>query len=63
MVNRLTESIGAMIMRRMQDIPSPRDDLIAVIIPCYNEEAAIGKVIADFKSALPTATIYVCDNN
>ena len=36
---------------------------IAVIVPCYNEEAAIGKVVADFKKALPTATIYVYDNN
>jgi glycosyltransferase involved in cell wall biosynthesis len=36
---------------------------IAVLIPCYNEEATIGKVVADFKSALPEATIYVYDNN
>ncbi len=36
---------------------------IAVLVPCYNEEAAIGKVIADFRSALPDAAIYVYDNN
>ena len=36
---------------------------IAVLVPCYNEEAAIGKVIADFRAALPEATIYVYDNN
>ncbi len=36
---------------------------IAVIIPCYNEEAAIGKVVDDFKRYLPEATIYVYDNN
>lgn len=36
---------------------------IAVLIPCYNEEAAIGKVVADFRAALPTAKIYVYDNN
>ncbi len=36
---------------------------IAVLIPCQNEEAAIAKVIHDFKSALPDATIYVYDNN
>ena len=36
---------------------------IAVLVPCYNEEAAIGKVVADFRAALPTATIYVYDNN
>jgi glycosyltransferase involved in cell wall biosynthesis len=36
---------------------------IAVLIPCYNEEAAIAKVIADFRAALPGAVIYVYDNN
>jgi len=36
---------------------------IAVLIPCYNEEAAIAKVVSDFKVALPRADIYVYDNN
>ena len=36
---------------------------IAVLLPCYNEEAAIGETIAGFRSALPGATIYVYDNN
>ena len=36
---------------------------IAVLIPCYNEEIAIGQVVFDFKKALPKATIYVYDNN
>lgn len=36
---------------------------IAVLIPCYNEEVTIGKVVADFKTALPMADIYVYDNN
>jgi glycosyltransferase involved in cell wall biosynthesis len=36
---------------------------IAVLVPCYNEEAAIGKVVADFRAALPEATVYVYDNN
>ena len=36
---------------------------IAVLIPCHNEEAAITKVINDFQAALPTATVYVYDNN
>jgi len=36
---------------------------IAVLIPCYNEAQAIGQVVADFLSALPTATVYVYDNN
>ena len=38
-------------------------DKIAVIIPCYNEEHTIEKVVTDFKIALPEATIYVYDNN
>ncbi|MCX5539977.1 glycosyltransferase family 2 protein [Paraburkholderia sp. CNPSo 3076] len=36
---------------------------IAVLIPCYNEEKAIGSVIRDFRAALPDAQIYVYDNN
>jgi len=36
---------------------------IAVLVPCYNEEVAIAKVVADFRAALPEATIYVYDNN
>ena len=38
-------------------------DKIAVLIPCYNEEKTIGKVIRDTKKALPEATIYVYNNN
>lgn len=36
---------------------------VAVLIPCFNEETAIGKVIDDFRTALPDATVYVYDNN
>jgi glycosyltransferase involved in cell wall biosynthesis len=36
---------------------------IAVLAPCYNEETAVAKVIADFRAALPSAKIYVYDNN
>src|SRR5690606_15976311 len=36
---------------------------IAVLIPCYNEAEAIEGVVKDFATALPTATIYVYDNN
>ena len=35
----------------------------AILIPCYNEEQSIGKVIKDFKKELPEAEIYVYDNN
>ncbi|MES2989504.1 MAG: glycosyltransferase family 2 protein [Pseudomonadota bacterium] len=36
---------------------------IAVLLPCYNEEAAIAQTVAGFRAALPSATIYVYDNN
>src|SRR5476649_2168193 len=36
---------------------------IAVLVPCYNEEAAIATVVADFRKALPAADIFVYDNN
>ena len=39
---------------------SPR---VAVLVPCYNEETAIAKVVGDFRAALPAATVYVYDNN
>jgi len=39
------------------------DIQIAVLIPCYNEATTIGKVVADFRAALPNALIYVYDNN
>jgi glycosyltransferase involved in cell wall biosynthesis len=44
----------------MSDQQGPR---IAVLLPCYNEEAAIGATVAGFRAALPTATVYVYDNN
>jgi glycosyltransferase involved in cell wall biosynthesis len=41
----------------------PQDLTIAVIIPCFNEQQTIGKVINDFRRELPHADIYVFDNN
>ncbi len=38
-------------------------DKIAVLLPCYNEEKTIEKVIKDFKAVLPEAVIYVYNNN
>ena len=38
-------------------------DKIAVLIPCYNEEKTIEKVVTDAKKALPEAVVYVYDNN
>lgn len=42
---------------------SPSAARIAILLPCYNEEAAIGATIEDFRAALPNAAIYVYDNN
>jgi glycosyltransferase involved in cell wall biosynthesis len=36
---------------------------VAVLVPCYNEEKTIEAVISGFRAALPSARIYVCDNN
>jgi len=41
----------------------PTSMRIAVLVPCYNEEAAVATVVADFRKALPSAAIYVYDNN
>ncbi len=38
-------------------------DKIAVLVPCYNEEQTIEKVVRDFKKVLPECTVYVYDNN
>jgi glycosyltransferase involved in cell wall biosynthesis len=50
-----------------QEHPRGADDSaprrIAVLVPCYNEEAAIAKVVEQFHAALPGAVIYVYDNN
>jgi hypothetical protein len=43
--------------------PMLRDLDVAVLVPCYNEAATIGEVVASFRAALPTARIYVYDNN
>lgn len=44
-------------------VPLPQGLKIAVIVPCYNEEAAIGTVVEQFRAALPGADIFVYDNN
>src|SRR5882672_523080 len=43
--------------------PQMTEPKIAVILPCYNEEATIAKTVRDFRAALPAAAIYVYDNN
>jgi glycosyltransferase involved in cell wall biosynthesis len=49
-----------MIGRKLERV---KMDKIAVLIPCYNEEKTIAKVVADTKKALPEAVVYVYDNN
>ncbi|WP_419814980.1 glycosyltransferase family 2 protein [Glacieibacterium sp.] len=44
----------------MEVLPALR---VAVLLPCFNEEAAIARTVAEFRAALPSATIYVYDNN
>ena len=44
-------------------MPENSNVSVAVLLPCYNEEVTIGKVVRDFKIALPQADIYVYDNN
>lgn len=41
----------------------PTQPTIAVLLPCYNEEAAVAQTISGFRAALPAAAIYVYDNN
>jgi len=36
---------------------------VAVLLPCYNEEATISQVVQEFKKVLPEATVFVYDNN
>jgi glycosyltransferase involved in cell wall biosynthesis len=47
----------------MDDEISANRVRIAILIPCYNEELTIGEVVQDFRTELPSAEIYVFDNN
>lgn len=42
-------------------VPENQSPTVAVLLPCYNEEVTIGKVVRDFKASLPQADIYVYD--
>ncbi|MFN3387789.1 MAG: glycosyltransferase family 2 protein [Allosphingosinicella sp.] len=52
---------GGRLVKAEDGAPAPLR--IAVLLPCFNEEAAIGQTIAAFRAALPGARIYVYDNN
>lgn len=57
-------SVVPLKVERHRNAPSLASDFsIAVLIPCHNEAAAIGTVVADFRAALPEADIFVYDNN
>ena len=49
-------------IERTNDATTAKIPSVAVLIPCYNEESTISKVVTDFKEVLPLAKIYVYDN-
>jgi hypothetical protein len=50
-------------VREEQRAPKPVKARVAVLIPCFNEQAAVTQVVADFRASLPEADIFVYDNN
>jgi glycosyltransferase involved in cell wall biosynthesis len=57
-------------MSRAERIAAPADDVrpasghrVAVLVPCFNEQASIATVVAGFRAVLPEASVYVYDNN
>jgi glycosyltransferase involved in cell wall biosynthesis len=56
----ITDNRGPPQDRRARLLPPP--PTVAVLLPCRNEAATIGKVVRDFRSAIPGATVYVYDN-
>jgi glycosyltransferase involved in cell wall biosynthesis len=53
---------GPAAAREARPAPAARPR-VAVLVPCFNEEVAISKVVGDFRAALPQAKVYVYDNN
>jgi glycosyltransferase involved in cell wall biosynthesis len=53
----------AQFARREFPQAEPVEPRVAVLVPCFNEEAAVATVVADFRKALPSAEIFVYDNN
>jgi glycosyltransferase involved in cell wall biosynthesis len=53
----------AQFAREQQPQTEAAQPRIAVLVPCFNEEAAVATVVADFRTALPSAEIFVYDNN
>ena len=59
----MTDSMSNLLHLPAATAPWHTPERVAVLIPCYNEEAAIGQVVHDFRAALPEAAVYVYDNN
>jgi glycosyltransferase involved in cell wall biosynthesis len=57
---RKTTKLQAVLNRQRKDSPEPT---MAIILPCHNEGKTIARVVEDFRRHLPSATIYVYDNN
>src|SRR6185312_3884477 len=48
---------------REEQRPETATPRVAVLIPCFNEQAAVEQVVADFRASLPNAAVFVYDNN
>ena len=59
----IDRQVSHAVYRRCMNETATNDPRIAVLIPCYNEEVAIAKVVAEFRTLLPMAVVYVYDNN
>ncbi|HZS05697.1 MAG TPA: glycosyltransferase [Blastocatellia bacterium] len=57
-----TLTIAPEYQNRVDSNPAPQP-VVAILIPCYNEELTIGEVVRQFREQLPQADIYVFDNN
>jgi len=55
--------VGERVEAAREKLGHSAEPRIVVLVPCYNEEQSIGKVVTDFRAALPEAQIYVYDNN
>jgi glycosyltransferase involved in cell wall biosynthesis len=58
----MTEALAQFAAREFPQA-EPARPRVAVLVPCFNEEAAVATVVADFRKALPSAEIFVYDNN
>src|SRR5258708_37072715 len=56
-------SKAELIVGRTEELRPRAGQRLAVLVPCFNEEAAIAKVVGDFRAALPEAHVYVYDTN